>query len=212
MRRAAVTHWCSCHTRMTFKRRLSSLSVLLVLTIGTVGAAGIAVLLSLRPALARHNAVILGQYGVDEAIIALTGLTLLAVAIMLIKALRTRRAILQRVGDFRLPPVSPAGVNDAKGDELDGVAHEINALFETVNHLRARQRTDDEVGAAKRFTDNIIQSMFDVLIVTNPDLKIVTVNRAACALLMRRGYVERVGSRTITSQFRKDGRAACPGM
>ncbi|MGB7157196.1 MAG: ATP-binding protein, partial [Tepidisphaeraceae bacterium] len=165
---------------MTLRRRLSTLSFFAVLTIGTVGAVGVAVLLALRPALVDKRVRLLGEYGVDEAIIALTGLTLLAAAVSLANALRVRRAISKRLGSFHLPLGSAATNLD---DELDGIAQQFNDLTAALALLRARQRSEDEVLAAKRFTDNIIQSMFDVLIVTDPELRIVSLNKAACALL-----------------------------
>src|SRR5205085_4451526 len=66
---------------------------------------------------------------------------------------------------------------------LDRAAAQLNELTAALSALRSKQRTEDEVVAAKRFTDNIIQSMHDVLIVTDSSLKIIAVNHAACALL-----------------------------
>jgi PAS domain S-box-containing protein len=92
--------------------------------------------------------------------------------------------MLKRLRQFRvIAGGAPTSIPDHYGDEMDPVAQQINELSLAVSQLRAQQRSEDEVLAAKRFTDNIIRSMFDVLIVTDADLKIVTVNDAACALL-----------------------------
>ncbi len=69
------------------------------------------------------------------------------------------------------------------GDELDDVAARYNDLSATVRTLRERVVSEEQLLAAKRYADNIIRSMFDILIVTDPDLRIVTVNKAACDLL-----------------------------
>src|SRR5207248_9971586 len=47
----------------------------------------------------------------------------------------------------------------------------------------AKQVREDELLAAKRYADNVIKSMFDVLVVTDPELRIQTANKAACELL-----------------------------
>src|SRR5262249_20046537 len=121
---------------------------------------------------------------VSQAISLLSGLTVAGCAAILLGTMMLRRSITQRLHAFRLPLGSaPTSIPDQTGDELDRAAAQINELTEAVNALRAKQRYEDEVLAAKRFTDNIIQSMSDVLIVTDASLQIVAVNRAACALL-----------------------------
>ena len=62
--------------------------------------------------------------------------------------------------------------------------------------------------AAKRFADNIVQSMSDVVIVTDPDLKIVTVNQAACALL-EYSELQLVGKQ-IEEVFKEESIAIAP--
>jgi PAS domain S-box-containing protein len=87
-------------------------------------------------------------------------------------------------------------------DELHGAANALNRLKATLDSIRARQVSEEEVLAAKRYADNIIHSMFDVLIVTDPDLHIKTVNKAACELL-EYSELELVG-RSIEELFRED--------
>src|SRR5204862_7057711 len=67
--------------------------------------------------------------------------------------------------------------------DLDQVAAQFNELHSRVLALEARQVNEEELIAAKRYADNVINSMFDVLIVTDPELRILTVNKAACDLL-----------------------------
>src|SRR4051794_27171785 len=167
---------------MTLHRRLSIFSFALLLLLTTVGAAGIAILDSIRPALTGQK--VLGSIGVDDALMILMSLTSTAVFITVTLALLTRRAITKRMKQFQIPPGADATVlkNDA-GDELDYAAQRLSELTALVAQLRAKERSDDEVLAAKRFADDIVKSMSDVVIVTDPNLRIVTVNQAACALL-----------------------------
>jgi PAS domain S-box-containing protein len=68
-------------------------------------------------------------------------------------------------------------------EDVDLVAAALNELSARVRALDERQVKEEELIAAKRYVDNVINSMFDVLIVTDPDLRIQTVNKAACELL-----------------------------
>lgn len=49
--------------------------------------------------------------------------------------------------------------------------------------ITERKKAEDELRAAKLYTDNIIKSMANALVVITPDAKIRTVNTAACELL-----------------------------
>src|SRR5438105_547813 len=75
------------------------------------------------------------------------------------------------------------GCLNPTGDEFDGLIQKLNEQADTIRALRARQTSEEQLLAAQRFADNVIQSMFDLLIVTNADLRIVTVNRATCDVL-----------------------------
>ena len=68
-------------------------------------------------------------------------------------------------------------------DDLDFIAAAFNEFRANLKTLEEKQIKEEEVVAAKRYADNVIKSMFDVLIVTDPDLRIQTVNKAACELL-----------------------------
>ena len=169
---------------MTLNRRLSIFTFALLLLLCTVGATGVAILLTIRPALLTHKNVILDRYGLDDALTLLSTMTTTAVVVTAGLGLLVRRSVRKRLSQFQLPQgLAAAALKHDVGDELDHAAQQLNALGTTIAQLRAKERSEDEVDAARRFTENIIQSMFDVLIVTDPDLKIVNVNRAACVLL-----------------------------
>jgi PAS domain-containing protein len=68
-------------------------------------------------------------------------------------------------------------------DDIDQAAAIFNEMHSASPRWKARQVNEEELIAAKRYADNVINSMFDVLIVTDPELRIRTVNKAACDLL-----------------------------
>jgi PAS domain S-box-containing protein len=63
------------------------------------------------------------------------------------------------------------------GDEVETLSDSFNSMTESL------QKAHEELKAARDYTQNIIQSMNDLLIVCSPDGNIVTVNRAICELL-----------------------------
>jgi PAS domain S-box-containing protein len=63
------------------------------------------------------------------------------------------------------------------GDEMEDLGAAFNHMAQTF------QQTHENLRSATEFTNNIIQSMNDLLIVVSPEGKIVTVNRTACELL-----------------------------
>ncbi|MCG2661404.1 MAG: PAS domain S-box protein [Kiritimatiellae bacterium] len=70
-------------------------------------------------------------------------------------------------------------IKDAEGNPKN-----IIAVLRDITELK---RTQEEVVAARDYTDNIIKSMIDTLIVVDPDVKIKTINQATSDLL---GYSE----------------------
>ncbi|OIN97311.1 hypothetical protein AUJ66_03720 [Candidatus Desantisbacteria bacterium CG1_02_38_46] len=68
--------------------------------------------------------------------------------------------------------------------DADGNSRNIIATLRDITKLK---RAEDEVVAARDYTDNIIKSMIDTLIVVDPDAKIRTINPATVELL---GYKE----------------------
>src|SRR5437868_2871012 len=135
---------------MTLNRRLSIFSVSLLLLLSTVGATGISTLLVLRPIVNGQRAIILERYRLDDVLILLSSFTLLAVVVTVKIALGARNAVIRRLRDFQLPPGgAPSALNDHAGDELDIVAQQLNELTAAVATLRAKQRSEDEVLAAK---------------------------------------------------------------
>ena len=87
-------------------------------------------------------------------------------------------------------------------DSLDVVAAIINDLHARFAAMEAKQIKEEELVAARRYADNVIKSMFDVLIVTDADLRIQTANKAACELL-EYTELELVG-RPIETIFREE--------
>jgi PAS domain S-box-containing protein len=164
--------------------------VVLCFTLAGVGAAlagvsGILPLMQLARAVKRG--IPLSNSAIDEALRSAVIATALAVALTLALASLIARAIIRAVGRLRSDAEALSnGTGDTirlRGDEFDHLAQTFNELQARFQALRARQVKDDELLAAKRYADNIIKSMFDVLIVTDPDLRIQTANSAACELL-----------------------------
>ena len=86
---------------------------------------------------------------------------------------------------------------DAK-DEVGQLSRAFDAMLENLKHsvvsienlnkeITERKQAEEALLAAKDYTENIIKSMFDTLIVINPDGKIKSINKAVTVLL---GYKE----------------------
>jgi PAS domain S-box-containing protein len=86
-----------------------------------------------------------------------------------------------------------ADVPPAAGDELDPLFESIRKLIEANRVLRDKQVSEEQLLAAKRYADGVIASMSDILIVTDPNLNILTVNNAACETL-EYSQLELIGS------------------
>ena len=192
---------------MTLSRRLSIFTFALLLLLTTVGAAAIGIIDCVRPAMSGYK--VFADYGLDDALMLMSSLTCAAVVITVSLALLMRRAIAKRLQQFQLPPGADATLlSNSAGDELDYAAQRLTELTALVAQLRAKERSDDQVIAAKRFADNIVKSMSDVVIVTDPNLRIVTVNHAACVLL-EYSEIELVG-RQIEEFFKHESLALAP--
>jgi PAS domain S-box-containing protein len=75
-----------------------------------------------------------------------------------------------------------AGDLSARAEVVSG--DEVEILSDSFNSMTGNlQKVHEELKAARDYTQNIIQSMNDLLIVCSPDGKILTINRAACELL-----------------------------
>src|SRR5439155_4809853 len=94
-------------------------------------------------------------------------------------------------------PLRPTGT-----DEIDQIATLFNDFHGRIEALAAKQIKEEELVAAKRYADNVIKSMFDILIVTDSDLRIQTVNKAACEAL-EYTELELVG-RPVESLFKEE--------
>jgi len=77
------------------------------------------------------------------------------------------------------------------GDEVETLGNSFNSMTESL------QKVHEELKSTRDYTQNIIQSMNDLLIVCSPDGKIVTVNRATCELL--RYNMEAILGKTINA-------------
>ncbi len=91
----------------------------------------------------------------------------------LVRPIRTLTEITRRVaaGDFA------AQAEIRSGDEVEDLGISFNSMTETL------QNALEELKAARDYTQNIIQSMNDLLLVCSPEGNIVTVNPATCELL-----------------------------
>jgi PAS domain S-box-containing protein len=170
--------------QMTLSRRLFIFTCSLLLLLCAVGASAVAILFDLRPLLMQHRAVVFGVVQLDDALSFFSGLTIAAVVSVASLSLLMRRAILKRLRQFQFPLNNPgANARFDMGDELDHAAQQLSELTTAVTQLRSRERSTTEIEDARTFVEGIVQSMSDALIVTDPDMRVVTVNRAACALL-----------------------------
>ncbi len=146
-------------------------------TLATACAAGIAILPLLDPAhgaLSRNNTILAGAAA--TAVSFLSGI--FAIALI---ARRLRR--FNEDAEAAATGMLKGTISMNAGDELDLAAGAANRLKAAVEDLQERQISEDELVAAKRYADNIINSMFDILIVTDPDLRIQSANKAACEIL-----------------------------
>src|SRR5436190_13128262 len=136
---------------MTLRRRLSIFSFSLLLLLCGVGATGIGTLLVARKLLANPQVpIFFHRFRLDDALVLLSGLTLLGVVMAVAQALSAQTTIARRLRHFQLPPGgAPSALNERAGDELDTAAREINELTALIAQLRAKQRSEDEVLAAK---------------------------------------------------------------
>jgi PAS domain S-box-containing protein len=119
------------------------------------------------------------------------------------------RSIDSRIESFSILQGKPIDLPAAiASDEPDTLSTAYGNLANCNKSLHARKSMKDPAAEAKRYADNIINSMFDALIVTDPELKIVSVNRAACELL-EYSEVQLVG-RSIVDMFRPEPYGLCP--
>ncbi len=105
----------------------------------------------------------------------------------LVKPIHTLTQITRRVAAGDLS----ARAEILSGDEVEDLGISFNSMTEGL------QRVHEELRAARDYTQNIIQSMNDLLIVCSPEGKIVTVNPAACELL--RYSADELKDRPITA-------------
>jgi PAS domain S-box-containing protein len=107
------------------------------------------------------------------ACIALSLIATLVYARRLVNPIIMLTGVTQRVaaGDFS------ARAEASSGDEVENLALSLNYMTETL------QKVHEKLIAATNYTQDIIQSMNDMLIVCSSDGKITTVNRAVCETL-----------------------------
>jgi len=136
-----------------------------------------------------HVGLSLDQYNAEaEAVYlrtALLGLTCVLIGLLatifyarrLVKPLHALTDTTRRVASGDLS----ARAQIASRDEIEDLGHSFNHMTESL------QRTHNELSASKEYTDNIIQSMNDMLLVISSEGVIQRVNTATCELL---GYEE----------------------
>jgi len=154
---------------MSIRRKVSILAVFTAALVGALGAAGLFVVLSplFTDAQKFHylRYLLLGGGAMGSAVTIVVG------------------AVVARSVGSRLRALEKPDHIPLRNDEVDGVAADLNDLRANVKALREKAVSEEQLLSARRYADNIIKSMFDILIVADPDLRIVTVNRAACDLL-----------------------------
>jgi PAS domain S-box-containing protein len=149
---------------------------------GLAGAAGVVPLVALANR---------GAMPSDEASAAITcavASAAMALAIVIAIGLICARNIVNRLFTLRRDAEALVGgegepIRINGNDDLDYIASSFNEFHAKMQAMEARQIKEEELVAAKRYADNVIKSMFDILIISDPDLKIQTVNKAACELL-----------------------------
>ncbi|MGH7214622.1 MAG: histidine kinase dimerization/phospho-acceptor domain-containing protein, partial [Tepidisphaeraceae bacterium] len=201
---------------MTIRGKLILAFTATAAAVGAVGAVGTLALLDLRAGLRAHRHDAAGEAHEHGPQIArleraerMLMLTPIALALAVGSGMVLGRSISKRLAQFSMRVGQGGGELRADvGDELDSVAGTVNELRQMVKQLRGKQVSEEQLLAAKRFADNIIHSMFDILIVADPELNIVTVNKAACELL-EYTELELVG-RSIQELFREESYALSP--
>jgi PAS domain S-box-containing protein len=160
---------------MTLRKKLILSST--VATLATACAGAIVVLPILNPtrfALSHNHTIIAGAS---------------ATALALLSGLCGVSAVSRRLSRFNEDAESAAtgmlkgAIPTNRRDELDIAAGAVNKLKESLEGLQEKRISEEELRAAKRYAQNIVHSMFDILIVTDPDLRIQTANKAACETL-----------------------------
>ncbi len=171
---------------MTIRKKLVLISLSTAAMVAGVGATGLHALLDVREYL-KFMPPTPATIDVEKAINLLIILTPLSMALAAGVGLSVATSICQRLNQLRQPPKNGHCALTRMHDELDEVAGIVNELSAKNKVLSEKQVSEHQLVAARRFADNIIRSMYDIMIVTDNELNIVTVNKAACDLL---GYAE----------------------
>ncbi len=167
---------------MTIRKKLVLISLSTAVMVAGVGTTGLHSLLDVREYL-KLMAPTPATMDVEKSINLLIILTPLSMALAAGVGLSVASSICQRLNQLRTPPRSGHFTITRMHDELDEVAGVVNELSARIKALSDKQVPERQLVAARRFADNIIRSMYDIMIVTDTELNIVTVNKAACDLL-----------------------------
>jgi len=133
----------------------------------------------------------------------------LLLAMTMATGLSVAWSISRRIKALTLNPSSADCVKKARqGDELDALARSVNEMLVTVHALSEKQISGEQLLAAKRYADNVLRSITDLMIVTDPDLRIISANKAACDAL-EFTELELVG-RSVETLFREESFALAP--
>ena len=187
---------------MTVQRKLIVISVLAAGSVAAVGLCGVAALIATAPATipdADGGAAL--PFHFTQAMSLVGILTATAALLMLHAGLRTAKGISKRLRQISADS-GIYGVARSKADDLAAIADHVNELQQAAKKAKEKQVSEEQLLAAERFTQNILRSMYDVLIVTDPDLNIMQANAAACQLL---DYTEaEMVRRPILDFFKKE--------
>ncbi len=167
---------------MTIRKKLVLISLSTAVVVAGVGATGLHSLLDLREYM-RILPPSPATLDLERAISLLSILTPVATVLAAGVGLSIASSICQRLNELTTAPKVGNYALSRTEDELDEVAALINDLGAKNKALVEKQVSEHQLLAARRFADNIIKSMYDIMIVTDTDLNIVTVNKAACDLL-----------------------------
>ncbi|CAN5432637.1 hypothetical protein BH10PLA1_BH10PLA1_08470 [soil metagenome] len=167
---------------MTIRKKLVIISLSTAAMVAGVGVTGIQALLHIREYL-RLLPPTPATLELNNALNLLTMLTPICTALAGGVGLSIGTSICQRLNQLRSAPKAGQYILMRMHDELDDVATLVNDMAAKNHSLIEKQVSQHQLTAARRFADNIIKSMYDIMIVTDTELNIVTMNKAACDLL-----------------------------
>jgi len=102
----------------------------------------------------------------------------------LVTACVLRWSIARRIRTMALRATNPESFSKAKqGDEFDTLISMLDDLVVANKVLREKQVSAEELRSAQQYANNILRSITDMMIVTDPEFRIISANKAACDAL-----------------------------